>query len=408
MAKRWMTAVVAVVCVVGLAIPAGASSASATRTSAPPVSTAVGPEFVGMNIDGPLSPIGASDADLGAQMQQMVAAGVGTVRVVFDWSYAQPYGRWSQVPADIKSQFVNDNGIPTRFGDLDEVVTLAAQYGLRLLPIVLYTPGWDAAPHPTDAFASPKKDGPYANFVSDLVDRYGLHGTLWQTTTPVVPVRMWQIWNEPNIHVFWPKQPFQASYLALLSAAHRAIKEIDPGAKVVLAGLPNFSWRQLAKIYQFHGAKGEFDVVAVHPYTADPNGVITILGYVRQVMNAAGDARKPIIADEVSWPSSLGKTVHNNGLDIATTEAGQARKIAELLPLLGADRKRLNLLGFYYYTWAGRDDRNGGAFDFAGLFHYGRNAFTAKPAFGAFRTAALALEHCRKKGIVPTVCASPS
>jgi hypothetical protein len=361
-----------------------------------------------MNIDGPLFPTIAPGVNIGTQMRNMVAAGVGAVRVVFDWSYAQPYKRWSEVPADIKSQFVTDNGIPTRFGDLDQLVTFAAQYGLRLLPIVLYTPGWDAAPHPSDAWATPQKDGSYANFLSDLVDRYGLHGTLWQTTSPVLPVRMWQIWNEPNIHVFWPKQPFQASYVALLSAAHRAIKEIDPGAQVVLAGLPNDSWRQLAKIYQIHGARGDFDVVAVHPYTADPNGVITILGYVRQVMNAAGDARKPIIADEVSWPSSLGKTGHNNGLDIATTEAGQARKIAALLPLLGADRKRLNLLGFYYYTWAGRDDRDGGAFDFSGLFHYGRDAFSAKPAFDAFRAAALSLEHCRKKGIVPTVCASPS
>jgi hypothetical protein len=405
MVQRWTTAAVAVVCVVGLAIPA---SASATRTAAPKASAAVSSGFVGMNIDGPLFPTTAPGVNIGAQMQKMVAAGVGTVRVVFDWSYAQPYGRWSEVPADIKSEFVNDNGIPTRYGDLDQLVTLAAQYGLQLMPIVLYTPGWDAAPHPSDSFASPQKDGPYANFLSDLVDRYGLHGTLWQTTSPVLPVRMWQIWNEPNIHVFWSKQPFQASYIALLKAAHRAIKAIDPGAKVVLAGLPNYSWRQLATIYKVRGAKGQFDVVAVHPYTADPNGVITILGYVRNVMNAAGDERKPIIADEISWPSSLGKTGHNNGLDIATTEAGQARKIAELLPLLGADRERLNLLGFYYYTWAGRDDSDGGAFDFSGLFHYGHDAFTAKPAFDAFQKAALALEHCRRKGIVPTVCASPS
>jgi hypothetical protein len=403
-----MTSAVAVVCVAGLAIPAGASSASATRTAAPTVSAAVSSGFVGMNIDGPLFPTTAPGVSIGAQMKKMVAAGVGTVRVVFDWSYAQPYKSWSEVPADIKSQFVNDNGIPTRFGDLDQLVTLAAQYGLRLLPVVLYTPGWDAAAHPSDAFASPQRDGPYANFLSDLVDRYGLHGTLWQTSSPVLPIRMWQIWNEPNIHVFWPKQPFQASYIALLSGAHRAIKAIDPGAKVVLAGLPNYSWRQLATIYKIHGARGQFDVVAVHPYTADPNGVITILGYVRKVMNAAGDARKPILADEISWPSSLGKTGHNNGLDIATTEAGQARKIAAILPLLANDRKRLNLLGFYYYTWAGRDDRDGGAFDFSGLFHYGADAFTAKPAFGAFRTAALALEHCRRKGNVPTVCASPS
>ena len=185
MVKRWMTVAVAVACVVGLAIPAGASSASASRTAAPTASAAVSSGFVGMNIDGPLFPVTAPGVSIGAQMQKMVAAGVGTGRVVFDWSYAQPYKSMSQVPADIQSQFVNVNGIPTRFGDLDQIVALAAQYGLRLMPVVLYTPGWDAAPHPDDSFASPLKDGPYANFVSDLVDRYGVHGTLWQTTSPV-------------------------------------------------------------------------------------------------------------------------------------------------------------------------------------------------------------------------------
>ena len=157
-------------------------------------------------------------------------------------------------------------------------------------------------------------------------------------------------------------------------------------------------------IYKIPGAKGQFDVVAVHPYTADPNGVITILGYVRNVMNAAGDGRKPIIADEISWPSSLGRRA-NNGLT-STTEAGQARKIAELLPLLGAPQAP-HLLGFYYYTWAGRDDRDGGAFDFSGLFHYGRTPYR-QARVRRLPHAALAIEHCRKKGIVPTVCASPS
>ncbi|MBV9496181.1 MAG: site-specific integrase, partial [Acidobacteria bacterium] len=48
-------------------------------------------------------------------------------------------------------------------------------------------------------------------------------------------------------------------------------------------------------------------------------GVITIIGNVRAVMNRHGDGRKPIIASEVSWPSSAGQTSHNGGFDFATT-----------------------------------------------------------------------------------------
>jgi hypothetical protein len=327
------------------------------------------------------------------------------VRIVIDWSYAQPYADMSDVPPADAAEFTDVNGIPTRFAEIDQIVEAAAEHGLTVLPTVLYTPGWDSEAHPFYAFAIPREDAPYANFLAVLVHRYGPHGTFWQTHSPALPIRMWQIWNEPNINVFWFKQPFQPSYTALLRAAHDAIKRADPSAEIVLAGLPNYSWRQLAKLYKIQGVGRLFDAVAVHPYTADPSGVITILGYVRQVMNENGDRRKPIIADEISWPSSLGKTHHNQGFDIGTTEAGQASRIAAMLPLLGQNRRTLNVSGFYYYTWAGRDDRNGGAFDFSGLLHWGDGAFTPKPAFSAFRKAALALENCRRRGARAGVCA---
>jgi arabinogalactan endo-1,4-beta-galactosidase len=400
MVLRLMTLAVGVLCVCALAIPGAASAQS---------STAVPPGFVGVNVDGPLFPVTAPGVDLSSQMDTMVAAGVETVRVVFDWSYAQPYKTWAQVPADETSQFVNTGGIPTRWADLDALMSVAAAHGLTVMPTVLYTPSWDATPHPFK-YSNPKQVGPYANFLTDLVKRYGPHGTFWQTNSPAVPIRSWQIWNEPNINVYWSKQPFQKAYAQLLAASHNAIKRVDPGAKIVLAGLPNESWTQLAKLYQVPGVKKLFDVVALHPYTKDPQGVITILAKARQVMDLAGDASKPIIADEISWPSSQGQTPHNTGFDFATTQAGQASKIAQVLPLLVKNRAALNLSGFFYYTWAGLDDHNGLAFDFAGLFHFNNSdaTFTAKPAFGAFRKAALAMEHCRTKGTIATVCATPS
>lgn len=395
-----MTLAVGILCGCALAVP-GAASAQP--------SPAVPAGFVGVNVDGPLFPFTAPGVDVSAQMDTMVAAGVETLRVVFDWSYAQPYKRMADVPADQQSEFVDEGGIPTRWGNLDEFIALAAAHGLKVMPTVLYTPSWDASPHPF-RYSNPRQVGPYANFLTDLVRRYGPHGTFWKTTSPAVPIRAWQIWNEPNINVYWTKQPFQKSYAQLLGASHTAIKRLDPGAQVVLAGLPNQSWTQLAKLYQVRGAKKLFDAVALHPYTKDPQGVITILQRARQVMNLNGDARKPIIADEISWPSSLGQTPHNTGFDFATTQAGQARKIAQVLPLLVKNRVALNLSGFYYYTWAGPDDRNGLAFDFAGLLHFNAatHTFKAKPAFSAFQKAALAMEHCRKKGTVATVCVTSS
>jgi hypothetical protein len=121
-------------------------------------------------------------------------------------------------------------------------------------------------------------------------------------------------------------------------------------------------------------------------------------------MNRAGDSRKPLLAGEISWPSSLGKTDHTEGFDFATTEAGQARNLSRMLPMLAAHRAQLRLIGFDYYTWADAEKPGGLAFDFAGLLRFTSGRFIAKPALSAFRRGALALESCRTKGAIATVC----
>jgi hypothetical protein len=215
---------------------------------------------------------------------------------------------------------------------------------------------------------------------------------------------MWQIWNEPSLELYWPIQPFATSYMALVHAAHDAIKRLDPGAKVVLAGMPNFVWDYVSQIYAVKGAKSLFDVVAVHPFTAQPAGVITILQRVRAVMNRAGDRRKPILATEVSFPSAQGEASQHFGFE--TTEAGQAANLAQLLPMLAAGRTKLGLLGFYHYTWLSRDIPGDKSFAFAGLFRFRRHTFkiVPKPAYAAFKSAALAMEGCRMK-VVANRCA---
>ena len=152
---------------------------------------------------------------------------------------------------------------------------------------------------------------------------------------------MWQIWNEPHFTSYWSQQPFAPGYVKLLAAAHAAIKAADPGAKVVLAGLADFSWQYLAQIYRVPGARRLFDIVALHPYTAEPRGVITIMQRVRAVMNQFGDRAKPILATEITWPSSEGKAPPQFG--VSTTEAGQAARLAAVVPLLMANRSKLGL-----------------------------------------------------------------
>jgi polysaccharide biosynthesis protein PslG len=383
-----------------------AGGATSARAAAPraPGRTPVPAGFVGMVMDEPVWP--NPYVALPSQLDTMVSSGVESIRVVFDWSQMQPYRDWSEVPADQQSQFVDVGGIPTNFTTADTLLGLAAARGMTVLPVVQNAPAWDGQNYPGGIVTLARSTGPYAAFVGGLVRRYGSRGSFWRSNPqiPKLPIEMWQIWNEPNIPAFWPQQPYYSRYVALLRAAHAAIKAADPRAKVVLAGLPNYSWTELARIYEFRGARKLFDLVAVHPYTKQPQGVITILGYVRREMDLAGDASKPILADEISWPSSLGQTTHNVGYDFATTEAGQAQNLGQLLPMLVRDRFRLGLAGFYYYDWAGLERPNYLAFDFSGLFKLTDGAFVAKPAYAVFRREALAMEGCRAKLGRVSVC----
>ena len=341
--------------------------------------------FVGMNLPGLVFD---PSVDQAMQFKTMVSAGVQSVRGVFSWAQAQP-----------------TDGGPISFDATDQIVAQAASHGLTVLPVVIYTPEWDAGAHIDGTLSIPADDGPYADYVKALALRYGPGGSFWLAHRSIrrMPIRMWQIWNEPNFTYYWPARPFAPGYVALVKAAHDAVKSIDPGGKVVLAGMPNFAWQYLTSIYKVPGARSAFDVASVHPYTVQPKNVIVFMRKVRAVMDRFGDSRKPILASETGWQSSNGRAADNYCCQVTVKQ--QATNVGQVLPLLAANRKSLRLLAFYHYTWVGDEFKNAPSFNFAGLFRFNGGRFVAKPAFRSFRTAALAIERCKVKGLIATVCA---
>jgi Glycosyl hydrolase family 53 len=380
-------AAIGVVIVAAIATALTRSSGTTTR----PVSG----ELIGAMFDGPVL---RANVNLPEQLDTAAASGVESLRISVDWSQLQPYQNLSDVPIADRSQFQAISGVPTRLAALDRLVAAAAAKRLSVLPVIQYTPSWDAE-RPENPASPPKSMGAYAAFLTGLVKRYGPTGTFWTThpDTPKVPIRMWQIGNEPHFVSYWSEQPFAPSYVRLLATARTALKAADPGAKVVLAGLADTSWEYLDSIYRVPGAGRLFDVVAIHPYTAHPSGVITILQRARAVMDRFGDARKPILVTEITWPSSQGKAPPQFG--VSTTEDQQARRLGQVMPLLEQNRTKLGLMGFYWYTWLGDESPGGStdAFRFAGLLRYVNGLVTAKPALSAFTRGALAIEGCRRK-----------
>jgi hypothetical protein len=392
---RRRTLVLAVIVLVAGAVAAVALTQSSSKKSGAVGRRIAAGGLVGVMFDGPVF---APTVDLGRQLDAAVASGVESLRVAVDWPVLQPYKSFAQVPAPQRRQYQDVGAVPTNFTSLDRIVGAAAARGLSILPVVEYTPSWDAE-QPGDRASPPRSAAPYAAFLTALVKRYGPAGSFWTThpSTPPVPIRMWQIWNEPNFVSYWSTQPFAPGYVRLLAAARAALKSADPGAMVVLAGFGDFSWQYLAKVYRVAGASRLFDVVAIHPYTAQPAGVIEVLQLARAVMNQYGDRHKPILATEITWPSSEGKAPPQFGVSV--TESQQAKRLEQLLPLLAANRARLGLLGFYWYTWMGDESPRTApyAFDYAGLLKYVGGEVTPKPSLDVFKRGVLSIEGCRRK-----------
>jgi hypothetical protein len=331
--------------------------------------------WLGVVADGPLNDPAYAAGQ--GEWDRMASSGVEAVRTAFYWRSIEP------------SAGVYD------FSVQDALVLSAAKRGLAVLPVVQGTPDW-AAKTPGDPASPPRDNADFARLMQALVTRYGPKGSLWVEHPEVSkqPIRAWQIWNEPNLTRYWNVAPWAPSYVALLKAGHRALKAADPGAQTVLAGLPNESWKALESIYKA-GARGSFDVVTLHPYTGKVKNTLRVVKIVRRVMDRRKDGKMPIWVTELSWPASAGKAKAEGG-DFATTDAGQATRLAAALKLFAAERKALRIERLYWYTWLSVEGITDSGFDYSGLRRVRGGTLVDAPALAIFTRAARRLQGCAK------------
>ena len=151
-----------------------------------------------------------------------------------------------------------------------------------------------------------------------------------------------------------------------------------------MAGLANFSWRDLSKAYKA-GVKGSFDVAAVHPFSGRPSNSVKIVRLNRDVLNRNGAAKRPIWLTELTWSSAKGRKTPITK-DWETTEAGQAQRLRQAYTLFIKARRSLRLQRIYWYTWVTTDRNSVNSFDYSGLRTMQPDGtVTDKPAAAAFR-----------------------
>lgn len=314
----------------------------------------------------------ANSADPVAAGHALRAAGVGIVRQPFSWAR-----------------------IETRPGELDyavydDVMATAAIARVEILPVLMDPPDWRSTVPATGrlrAMYPPRDPAELASLAALLVARYGPGGSFWAAhprLTPM-PIRSWQVWNEPNVVAFWATGPDPAAYVRLLDAVGAAIHAADPGAEVVAAGLPvtdgGMPLTQFLREMYAAGARGSFDTLAIHPYAATPAGVLAVLSGVRAQLDRLGETELPIWATEFGWATG------GPPVTITTSEAAQAARLGDAIVRMQEARAALVLRGFVAFRW--RDVApNPGQADIWAL-HTGllRADGAAKPALAAFTTA---------------------
>jgi polysaccharide biosynthesis protein PslG len=298
---------------------------------APAAQATVPSDFVGMTSEDAFAGEGQYRS---ATMAHQRSIGVGLLRQVLDWSHVETSpGHYD-------------------FTVYDGYVREAAAKGLAILP-VLHNPPPFHRRNTGRAACPPPRLTHMADYARAAVRRYGPGGSLWREhpSAPSLPVRSWQIWNEPNLGIYWCDRPNPREYASMLRVVGRAIKSEDPGAEIVTAGLPDSKLKSampldtfLKRLYRWRG-KRYFDTLAINGYATNNAQLSELLHRVRRSMNRRGDRRARIWITEIGWGDGGPPHRFNVGA------AGQAARIGSSYRLLAKLTPKVRLRGVVYYSW---------------------------------------------------------
>lgn len=323
------------------------------------------------------------------QFQRLSRGGAESVRLPFGWAGTQAV-----------------SGGSFDWAGIDDQVEAASKAGIKVLPFLTGAPEW-AVPMATVPQAGGVKAparlpvsgaarSGWISFVTAAVARYGPNGSFWSEHpgVPKMPLRRWQIWNEPNFK-FFVARPNPAEYGKLVKISYNALKAADPSAQAILAGLfsrpkgardrktgkhKSLNWYASDFVSQMYkttpGVKSKFNGVALHPYTIFARELPEVTEEFRKVLRLNGDGGKGLWITELSW-SSRPKTPSNL---FGKGMAGQARELRNAFSILRKSQVKWKVKSAF---WFSVDDVAGACnfCDGSGLFGSG---FKPKPSWFSY------------------------
>ena len=302
-------------------------------------------------------------SDLNEYFQKLKDLGATWVRWDLDWEAIQP-----------------NNSNEYQWEDSDRVANTAQKYGINSLGIITYAPRWSQTGSCSSGrHCPPASPATFAKFAGIVAQRY----------KGVIDV--WEIWNEPNIEIFWYPSPSAEEYTALLKVSYTKIKEVNPQAIVISGGLSDAGDEEgvsispltfINTLYDF-GAKGYFDAVALHPYTYPGyNYGWPQITSVLDLMKEKGDGAKKIWITEYGAPTGGSGEAFEIGEPGFTydgdfmTEKAQEQMVKDIFAFQSENSKSIGKI--FWYNLQDTSMNLSTIENFFGLIHYDG---TKKPAY---------------------------
>ena len=337
----------------------------------------------------------ANEAPTPGEGQTLAAGGVESLRTPIDWAAVQP------------ERYAAPN-----WASVDPTVRAAAEAGMTVLPFLSSPPRWAVgyegvgfgaeAPRALPVQTATQRAG-WREFLRLAVFRYGPGGSFWAENPllPARPIRIWQIWNEPNFKYF-AARPSPSQFGKLIVQSYQDLRSADPGARIVLGGLflrpkgglgkpkPGVVKRAymaadfLERMYRTTpGVRGKFLAVALHPYSYNYKELTGEIGEVRAALKKERDPGRSLWVTELGWSSGTPSAANGNNR-FEKGRQGQARELTGAFKLLEANSAAWRVKRLYWFSFT---DAPGTCnfCDGSGLFGQG---FVAKPAWAAYQRLA--------------------
>jgi hypothetical protein len=323
--------------------------------------------------------------DRSTNLEQAAAAGASVIHTT---------ASWAQIAPKRPAHPANGNDRAYRLADLDELVAESSKVGLGVMINITGTPKWANGGQTPNHM--PKRLADLTTFSRMLADRYdGHHG--------FGNVRLWSVWNEPNLQLFltpqfstakvtaiktvngkkvrYRKTTFKivgpANYAKLYRAAYAGIKAGNKLAQVAIGETSNLGRdRPIAIRGQSQSVapgtfarllaqqKGlRFTAWATHPYTTFPsakplqkvrypNVTLALLPTFEANLNKFFHRRVPV------WITEYGhQTKPENPHGV--TYAQQAAYVKQALSVARADRNVQMFIWFTFRDSAGNGWKSG-------------------------------------------------